>query len=293
MDSTFKKLRSWHPVPSFQNKQKGKNWKQWHILFSWALKSLWALTTVMKFCQTHTKNHKKKKKDASWKESYDKPRQCIKKQRHHFANRDPYSQSYGFSSSHVRMWELYYKEGCVLNHFSLIRLCTTLWTAAHQAPLSMGFSRQEYQSGLLCPSPGDLLTQVLNPSLLYLLHWQAGSLPHATWETQRRHWRNDASKLWCWRRLLRVPWTARRSNQSILKEINPESSLKGLVLKLQYFGHPMWRAGSLAKTLMLGKTEGKKSGRGQDGWMTLLIQWTWVWANSRIQWRTRKGGVLQ
>ena len=68
----------------------------------------------MTFCQTHTKNlKKKKKKDASWKESYDKPRQCIKKQRHHFANRDPYSQSYGFSSSHVRMWELDQKEGWV------------------------------------------------------------------------------------------------------------------------------------------------------------------------------------
>ena len=75
--------------------------------------------------------------------------------------------------------------------------------------------------------------------------------------------RIDALELWCWRRLLRVPWTARRQNQSILKEINPEYSLKGLILKLQYFGHLMQRTDSLEKTLMLGKIEGRR-GRGQQ-----------------------------
>ena len=77
--------------------------------------------------------------------------------------------------------------------------------------------------------------------------------------------RIDAFELWCWRRLLRVPWTARRSNQSILKEISPEYSLEGLMLKLklQYFGHLMWRTDSLEKTLMLGKTEGGRR-RGQQ-----------------------------
>ena len=72
--------------------------------------------------------------------------------------------------------------------------------------------------------------------------------------------RIDAFELWCWRRLVRVPWTARRSNQSILKEISPEYSLEGLMLKmkLQYFGHVMWRTDSLEKTLMLGKIEGRK-----------------------------------
>ena len=70
----------------------------------------------------------------------------------------------------------------------------------------------------------------------------------------------DAFELWYWRRFLRVPWTA-RSNQSILKKINPEYSLEGMMLKLQYFGHLMRRADSLEKTLMLGKTEGKKRGR--------------------------------
>jgi len=77
------------------------------------------------------------------------------------------------------------------------------------------------------------------------------------------HQRIDAFELWCWRRLLRVPWTARRSNQSILKEISPEYSLEGLMLKLQYFGHLIQRTDSLEKTLMLGKIESKKR-RGQQ-----------------------------
>ena len=82
-------------------------------------------------------------------------------------------------------------------------------------------------------------------------------------------WRIDAFKLWCWRRFLRIPWTARRSNHSILKEISPECSLEALMLKLklQYFGHLMWRADSFEKTLMLGKTEG----RSRRGWQR--IRW--------------------
>ena len=80
-----------------------------------------------------------------------------------------------------------------------------------------------------------------------------------SWTTKAaEHRRIDAFELWCWRRLLRVSWTARRSNQSILKEINPEYSLEGWMLKLQYFGHWMRRADSLEKTLMLGKIEGKR-----------------------------------
>ena len=121
-----------------------------------------------------------------WKESYDQPRQHIQKQRHYFANKGPSSQVYGFSSAHVWMWELDYKESWVL--------------------------------------------------------------------------KIGAFELSCWRRLLRVPWTARRSNQSILKEISSGCWLEGLMLKLklQYFGHFMWRADSLEKTLMLGKTEGRR-----------------------------------
>ena len=156
----------------------GKQWKQWQTLFSWAPKSLQMVTAAMKL------------KDTPWKESYDQPRQHIQKQRHHFANKGPSSQGYGFSSSHVWMWELDNKKA----------------------------------------------------------------------ERQRI----DAFELWCWRRLLRVPWTARRSNQSILKEISPEYLLEGLMLKLklQYFGNLMRRSDSLEKTLMLGKIEGER----RRGW---------------------------
>ena len=78
----------------------------------------------------------------------------------------------------------------------------------------------------------------------------------------------DAFELWCWRRLLRVPWTARRSNQSILKQISPEYSLEGMMLKLQYFSHLMWRTESLEKTLMLGKIEGRRRrGRQRMRWL--------------------------
>ena len=127
---------------------------------------------------------------APWKKSYDEPRQHIKKQRHHFANKGPCSQSYGFSSSHGR----------------------ERWT----------IKKAKCQ-------------------------------------------RTDAFKFWCWRRLLGVPRTARGLNQSILKEINSEYSLEGLILKLklQYFGHLMWRVDSLEKTLMLGKIEDKRR-RGQQ-----------------------------
>ena len=85
------------------------------------------------------------------------------------------------------------------------------------------------------------------------------------WELEyKESWApKNAFELWCWRRLLRVPWTARRSNQSILKEINPKYSLEVLMLKLQYFSHLMWTANSLEKTLMLGKTEGRRR-RGQQ-----------------------------
>ena len=109
--------------------------------------------------------------------------------------------------------------------------------------------------------------------------------------------RIDAFELWCWRRLLRVPWTTRRLNQSILKEISPGCSLEGLMLKLklQYFGHVMRRVDSLEQTLMLGKIEGgrRRGHRGWDGWMALRTQRTWVWVNSRSWWWTGKPGMLQ
>ena len=160
---------------------------------------------------------------APWKESYNKPRQHIQKQTHHFVNKGPSSQSYGFSSSHVWMWELDHRE---------------------------------------------------------------------VWKPK-----NDVFKLWCWRRLLRVPWTARRSNQSIQKEINPKYSLEVwmLKLKLQYFGHLMRRADSMEKTLMLGKIEDRRRrGRQRMRWLDSIIDSMDV-SLSKLQeiWRTRKPGVLQ
>ena len=111
------------------------------------------------------------------------------------------------------------------------------------------------------------------------------------------HQRIDAFELWCWRRLLRVPWTARRSNQFILKEITPERSLEGLMLKLklQYFGHLMRRTDLFEKTVMPGKIEGKtrRGQQGWNGWMASLTQWTWVWVNSGSWWWTGRPGVLQ
>ena len=134
----------------------------------------------------------------------------IKKQRHYFASKDPSSQSYGFSSSHVWMWELDYKESWVL--------------------------------------------------------------------------KNWCFELWCWRRLLRIPWTARRSNQPILKEICPDYPLEGLMLKLklQYFGHlceelTHWKRPWCWERLKIG---GEGDNRGWDGWMASWTQWIWVWVNS-------------
>ena len=108
--------------------------------------------------------------------------------------------------------------------------------------------------------------------------------------------RIDAFELWCWKRLLRVPWTARRCNQSILKEFSPGCSLEGLMpkLKLQYFGHLMRRVDSLGRLWCweaLG-SGGEGDDRGWDGWMASPTGWTWVWMNSGSWWWTSSPGVL-
>ena len=119
---------------------------------------------------------------------------------------------------------------------------------------------------------------------------------YESWTIKKaEHRRIDAFELWCWRRLLRVSWTAGRSNQSILKEISLEYSLEGLMLKLQYFGHLMQRTDSFEKTLMLGKIEGRRRrGRQRMRWLDgITEQWTWVWVGSGSWWWTGRPGVLQ
>ena len=119
-----------------------------------------------------------------------------------------------------------------------------------------------------------------------------------SWTVKKaERWRNDAFELWFWRRLLRVPWTARRSNQSILKEISPGCSLEGLMLrlKLQYFVYLMWRVDLLEKTWCwegLG-AGGEGDDRGWDVWMASPTWWTWVWVNSGSWWWTGRAGVLR
>ena len=119
-----------------------------------------------------------------------------------------------------------------------------------------------------------------------------------SWTVKKaEHRRIDAFELWCWRTLLRVPWTARRSNHSILKEISPGISLERMMLKLklQYFGHLMRRVDSLEKTWCwegLG-AGGEGDDRGWDGWMASLTRRTWVWVKSGSWWWTGRPGVLR
>ena len=146
--------------------------------------------------------------------------------------------------------------------------------------------------GITLPTKVRLVKAMIFPVVMYGCE---------SWTIKKaEHRRIDAFELWCWRRLLRVPWTARRSNQSILKEISPENSLEGLMLKLKlrYFGYLMWRTDSFEKTLMLGMIEGRRrrgkgDNRGWDGWMASATQWTWVWVNSGSWWQKGRPGMLQ
>ena len=162
------------------------------------------------------------------------------------------------------------------SHFSRVQPLVTPWTAAYQAPLSMGFSRQEYWSGVPLPSPTTNLDSILK-SRHYFANKGPSSQGYGFSSGHVWMWEVDCEESWvpknwcfevcCWRRLLRVPWTARRSNWSILKEISPGISLEGMTLKLklQYFGHLMRRVDSLEKTLMLGGI----GGRRKRGWQRM------------------------
>ena len=139
------------------------------------------------------------------------------------------------------------------------------------------------------PRKVRLVKAIVFPVLMY------GS---ESWTVRKaEHRKIEAFELWCWRRLLRVPWTARRSNQSILKGISPEYSLEGLMLKLklQYFGHLMWRVDSVEKPWFwegLG-AGGEGDDRGWDGWMASPTRWAWVGVNSGSLWWMGRPGMLQ
>ena len=169
----------------------------------------------------------------------------------------------------------------MLSHFSCTWLFATLWT-----PLSMEFTREEYWKSEVaqsCPTLCDPMDCSLSCSSIHGV-FQARVGCHFLLQNGCEGWtikktecqRIDAFELWYWRRLLRVAWTERRSNRSILKEINPECSFEGLMLKLKlwYFGHLMQRPDSLEKTLMLGKTEGQR----RRGWQRM--RWLDVITNS-------------
>ena len=143
------------------------------------------------------------------------------------------------------------------------------------------------QSFVTLPTKVHLVKAMVFPVVMYGCE---------SWTTRKAECRRiDAFEPWCWRRLLRVPWTSRRSNQPILKEISPGCSLVGLMLKLklQYFGHLMWRADSFEKTLMVGKIEGRRRrGRQRMRWLDgSSTQWIWVWVDSGNCWWTGRPGV--
>ena len=202
---------------------------------------------------------------APWKKSYDHPRQHIQKQRHCFPNKGLLKEMATYSS--VLAWRI---PGMV---------------EPGGLP-SMGSHRDGHDwSNLAAAAVKAMVFPVVMCGF-------------ESWTIKKAEcWRIGAFELWYWRRLLRVPCTARRSKHSNLKEISPGYSLEGLMLKLklQYFGHMMQRADSLEKTLMLGKIEGRRRrGRQRIKWLDgITTRWTLVWVNSGNWWWTGRPGMLR
>ena len=160
--------------------------------------------------------------------------------------------------------------------------------------LLLGRKAMTNVDSILKSKDGILLTKV---HLVKAMVFPVVIYGYESWTVKKAEcWRMDAFELWCWRRLLRVPWTERRSYQSILKEISPEYSLEGLMmkLKLQYFGHLMQRVDLLEKTLMLGGIGGsrRRVWQGWDGWVASPSRWAWVCVDSGSWWWIGRPGVL-
>ena len=205
-------LRSWHPVSSLHGKQKWKRWKQSQILFSWAPKSLQTITAAMTFKDT-----------CSLSESYDKPRQHIKKQRDHFANKDASNQSYSFSRNHVWMWELDHKQG---------------W-----APKNWCFQIVVLEKTLASPLEISQESKPVHPKVNqpWIFIWRTGA---------------EAEAL--------ILWPPDEKSQLIAKD--PDA----------------------------GKDWGQKEKEVQRmRWLAPPTQWSWIWANTRRQWRTEEPGEWQ
>ena len=175
------------------------------------------------------------------------------------------------------------------------------WSHEIKRHLLLGRKVMTYLGSILKSRDITLLTKVC---LVKAMVFPVVMYGCESWTIEKaEHWRIDVFELWCWRRLLRVPWTARRSNQSILKEISPEYSLEGLMLKLklQYFGHLIWRTDSLEKTLMLGKIEGRRKKfwqrmrwlDGITGSIDMNLNKLWEMVMNRKAWHAAIHGVTK
>ena len=221
----------------------GKQWKQWETIFMGC-----------KIIANGDCSHEIKRCLLLERKAVSKLDSILKSR--DIADKDPSSQSYSFSCSHVWMWELDHKEGQVPKNWCF-------WTVVLEKTLENLLDCKKVKPvNLKGNQPWILIGRTATKvRLVKAMVFPVVMYGCESWTVKKADCRRiDAFEMWCWRRLLRIPWTARRSNQSILKEVDPEYSLEVLLmkLKLQYFGHLIWRDDSLEKTLMLEKIEGKR-----------------------------------